>query len=463
MSETFPEGFLWGAAAASYQIEGGARADGRSDSVWDVLSRWPGKVADGHTGDVACNHYQRYEDDAALMADLGLQAYRLSIAWSRLFPDGTGSANEAGLEYYDRVIDALLERGVQPWVTLFHWDLPNALQRRGGFLNPNMPDWFADYTATIAKRYGDRVTNWFTLNEPACFIGLGLRDGIHAPGWVLPIGEVLVAQHHALMAHGRAVQELREHCKAAPRIGCAPTGKIGIPASTAQTDLDAAYDWTFDLDLPDVSIFHYGFMGDPAILGRYPEGFDEHFGHLMPKGYKHDFAVMKQPIDFFGMNIYNGKTIRAGDDGRPAEVERPVGHPVTMMDWPVTPDCLSWGVKHAVKRYGLPVYITENGCASMDWVASDGCVHDAARVDYLDRHLAALRNAVVKDEADCAGYFHWSIMDNFEWAEGYRKRFGLVYIDYATQERIPKDSFRRYQEIIRTRGACLPADPAPLR
>ncbi len=462
MNGGFPKGFLWGVAAAAYQVEGAGNVGGRSDSVWDVFSRWPGKVHDGHTGADGCDHYHRYVEDVKLMAELGTHAYRLSVAWPRVMPDGTGQPNEEGLAFYDRLVDALLEHGVEPWVTLFHWDLPIALQRRGGFLNPNMPRWFADYTELIAQRLGDRVTGWFTLNEPACFTGLGLYNGVHAPGWKLPEGEVLVAHHHALMAHGRAVTTLREHCKRTPRIGCAPTGKIGTPASDGPADVQAAYDWTFALEPEGLNLFNHGFMGDPAILGQYPEGFDERFGHVMPRGYADDLKVIHQPIDFFGINVYNSKTIRAGGGGQPEVVDRVDGHPFTMMGWPVTPECVPWGVKHCAKRYGVPVYITENGCASMDWVAADGKVHDAARVDFLDRHLTGLRDAVAEG-ADCAGYFHWSVMDNFEWAEGYQKRFGLVYIDYDSKERIPKDSYFRYRDIIQTNGACLPAELVPLR
>ena len=408
MSNTYPDDFLWGAAAASYQVEGATGADDRSDSVWDVFSRWPGKVYDGHTGAQACDHFHRYEEDAALMGDLGLGAYRLSIAWSRIIPDGTGTPSEAGLAFYDRLIDALLAKGVQPWITLFHWDLPNTLQRRGGFLNREMVDWFANYTQVIAKRYGDRVQNWFTLNEMACFIELGLRGGVHAPGWQLPIGEVVVAQHHAMMAHGRAVQELREHCKITPRIGCAPTGKIGMPASDSKADRDASYEWTFEVDTPDpanvwpTKLFNYALMGDPALLGHYPEGFDALYGASMPKNYENDLPVIHQPLDFFGMNIYNANTIKAGDNGTLEKMERPEGHPITMMGWPVTPDCLAWGVKHIGRRYdNIPVYITENGCASMDWVSADGKIHDAARVDFLTRHLASLRSAIGRGRQLC--------------------------------------------------------------
>ncbi|MBB6429116.1 GH1 family beta-glucosidase [Algisphaera agarilytica] len=453
MSIEFPDDFVWGVAASSYQIEGDSAGRGRS--IWDSFARWPGKVVSGHSGESACEHVKHYEADVDLISDLGAQAYRLSISWPRLLPSGTGAVNKEGLEFYDRLIDRLLNQNIQPWVTLFHWDLPSDLQRQGGFSNPAMVDWFAQYTEIIADRYGDRVQHWMTLNELACFIGLGLSSGVHAPGLKLPDEEVFVAQHHALMAHGRSVQLLREKCTLPPQIGCAPTGVLGIPSTSRQEDIDAAYNWTFKLDFSaDPNFFSYLWTTEPTVLGRYPEGFDDKYGHAMPRGYEDDLSLIKQPLDFLGMNIYNGKTIRAGEDGKPIEVPHALGHGQTAIGWPVTPSCLAWGARHAFRRYGLPIYITENGLAGTDWVSLYGGVHDTPRIDFMAQHLLPLQEAIAEG-VDCRGYFHWSLMDNFEWAEGYQKRFGIVYVDFQTQQRIPKDSFWFYRDLINSNGGNL--------
>ncbi len=458
---SFPDGFLWGVAAASFQVEGAGELDGRTPSVWDALCARPGAVFDGHTGLVACDHYHRYPEDVALIAELGAKAYRLSISWSRVLPDGVGHVNEAGLDFYDRLVDALLSRGVKPWVTLFHWDYPLALFHRGGWLNRASVDWFGEFAQVVARRLGDRVQHWMTLNEPQCFLGLGHSSGQHAPGIRYSRPDVLRATHHALVAHGRATQMIRENSALRPIMGWAPHGAICYPATNSPRDVQAAREAMYAVPADDGWYFSTTWFADPVVLGRYPEDGLSHFGKELPRGFEADMAQIAQPLDFFGVNIYQGSAIAAGDDGRPVRAKRPTGHAITMSHWPVQPETLYWGPRFIHERYPLPMYITENGCAAMDWVHQDGRVHDAPRIDFLARYLTALRQAI-RDGVDVRGYFQWSILDNFEWAEGYRMRFGLIYVDYATLERIPKDSYMWYQQVILSNGKCLPKHPAGL-
>ncbi len=446
----FPKDFVWGAAAASYQVEGAAFEDGRGPSVWDTMCRWPGKVAEGHTGEVGCDHYHRYAEDAALMGQLGLNAYRLSISWSRVLPEGTGRVNKAGLDFYDRLIDALLAQGVQPWVTLFHWDFPHALYCRGGWLNRDSADWFAEYTAVVADRLSDRVRHWMTQNEPQCFLGLGHYTGEHAPGVRLSFADVLLASHNALRAHGLAVQTLRARARIQPSIGIAPVGVVKIPATPADTD--AARRGMFETATR--TLWSNTWFADPMVLGHYPEDALRVFGADVPAGVERDYATIRQPLDFYGVNIYNGQVVRTGADGTPHEVPAEPGTPLTHMDWRVTPECLYWGPRLLHERYGLPIVITENGMAGCDWVHLDGRVHDAPRIDFLQRYLRELRRAV-DDGVPVHGYFLWSILDNFEWAWGYKRRFGIVHVDYATGVRTPKDSAYWYRDTIATNGANL--------
>ncbi|MEL7237376.1 MAG: GH1 family beta-glucosidase [Planctomycetota bacterium] len=460
--KTFPDQFLWGVAAASYQVEGAVHEGGRGPSVWDMFAHTPGKVKMGHTGDVACDHYHRYEEDAQIMADLGAKAYRLSIAWPRILPDGD-AINEEGLDFYERLVDALLARGVQPWATLYHWDMPLASFHKGGWLNRDCADWFAKYTEAVAKRLGDRIKHWFTFNEPQCFVALGHVNGEHAPGMRYAQPEVLRTIHHVLLSHGRSVEALREYCQATPQIGWAPCGHVCYPATDGEADIEAARQSMFAGENPHEAMwpFDFSLFSDPAILGHYPEAMLSKRGGDMPRGFEDDLKTINQPIDFHGVNIYHGEPTRAGDDGKPAAVDWPVGGPRTAMNWPMAPEALYWGPKFLGERYGLPMYITENGCAQIDFVHADGQVHDAPRVDFLKRYLWNLRRATA-DGIDIRGYFQWSILDNFEWAEGYEKRFGIVYVDYTTQKRTPKDSYHFLADVIKSNGAELPDEVAPL-
>ena len=453
-SSPFPKDFLWGAAAAAYQIEGASAEGGRGDSVWDVFCREPERVWRGHSGANACDHYHRYRDDVALMSELELQAYRLSIAWPRVLPHGTKQVNEAGLDFYDRLVDELLRAGISPYITLYHWDMPAELYFRGGFLNRDSSNWFAEFAALMARRLGDRVSNWFTLNEPQVFIGAGLERGIHAPGLKLNYPEVLRAGHHCMMAHGRAVQAIRANSKLTARVGYAPVGIPKIPHTAQAADVDAARTRMFDV--PTKNCWNNSWWMDPVLLGHYPETGLSAYGNDMPQFPDHDLDIICQPLDYLGVNIYQGQRTLAGKDG-PEELPQPVGAPITAFDWPVSPEALYWGPRFLHERYGLPMVITENGLSCRDWISTDGKVHDPNRIDFTKRYLRELGRAIAED-IPVFGYFHWSILDNFEWCEGYKHRFGLVFVDYETQRRIPKDSALWYRNVIRSNGNELYID-----
>ena len=456
MNSSFPPNFTWGAAAASYQVEGAWQADGKGASVWDMLSHQKGRIWEGHTGDTACDHYNRHREDVALMAKIGLQSYRLSVSWPRVLPTGTGKVNEAGLGFYDRLIDDLLAAGIQPWVTLFHWDFPYDLFMRGGWLNPDSAKWFADYTAIVVDRLSDRVSHWITLNEPQCFIGLGHLQGEHAPGLKLGLHEVLQAGHHALLAHGMSVQTIRARAKTRPIIGWAPVGCIHYPVTNSPADVAAAYAG-MDAVWGD-NCWNNRWWGDAPVLGSYPEQGLKAYGKNAPKYKDSDFDTIKQPLDFYGCNIYHATPTQAGPNGEIVVAPLAPGFPHTHFLWKRTDEALYWGTKFLAERYKLPIVITENGLTLPDWVALDGRVHDSQRIDFLHRYLLGLKRAI-DEGVDVRGYFQWSIMDNFEWAEGYKHRFGLVHVDYETQKRTLKDSAYWYREVIRSNGANL--SPAP--
>lgn len=449
---SFPRDFVWGAATSAYQIEGAAFDEGRGASVWDMLSRKPEAIYRGHTGDVAANHYYCYLSDVGIMREIGLQAYRFSVSWPRVIPAGTGAVNEAGLAFYDRLVDALLEANITPWLTLFHWDFPHELYCKGGWLNPDSPQWFADHTAVVVDRLGDRVVNWMTLNEPQVFIGMGHYQGIHAPGDKLGLAEVLRAGHNSLLAHGLAAQVIRARAKTPPQVGWAPVGVAAVPATDSPEDIAAARFAT--LESAHYPLWSNGWFSDPVIFGSYPQAMLEKVGAAAPVVGPNDMATIAQPIDFYGANIYHAEVVRANAEGLPELVPQPPGVGITTMNWAVVPEALYWGPRFLHERYGKPIVITENGTAVSDWVSADGAVHDPARIDFTHRYLASLRRSIA-DGADVRGYFHWSLMDNFEWAEGYKQRFGMVFVDFQTQQRIIKDSGRWYAGVIASNGASL--------
>ena len=439
----FPKDFIWGAATSSYQIEGAPYLEGGGRSTWDMMCRQDGKIRDGDNGDVACDHYHRYKQDVALMSSLGIQAYRFSVSWPRVLPYGVSVLNKKGLDFYQHLVDELLEHNISPWISLFHWDFPYELYCRGGWLNRDSADWFAEYTAIVVDALSDRVSHWITLNEPQCYIGLGHHQGIHAPGLKMGLSEVLLASHHTLLAHGKSVQAIRAHTRSRAYISASQASRVSIPFSNQDADIAAAREHMFSVR--EKHFFNNTWFADPMILGQYPKDAVELFAGDMPEILAGDLDTIQQPLDYFGTNIYYGQTVRA--DGL-SGVEEVSGEDLalTAMDWPITPEALYWGPRFFHERYRLPIVITENGMANED-VLENGQVHDQPRIDFLHQYLEQYAHAIA-DGIPCLGYFLWSIMDNFEWAEGYSKRFGLVHVDYATQQRTPKDSACWYQQVI---------------
>ena len=447
----FAKDFVWGAATSSYEIEGTGRDSGKGQNIWDVFTKEPGRVYEGHTGDIACDHYHRFREDVAYMKELGLKGYRFSIDWSRVLPEGTGKVNEKGIDFDNALIDELLEQGIEPYITLYHWELPYEIYKRGGWMNPEIVEWFGQYARLVAERFSDRVKYFFTLNEPQCFVGLGFLQGCHAPGVKAPLRDTFEMAHNALKAHGRAVQMLRAYGKQNVQIGYAPTSGMCYPEKETPKDIEAARKALFALpdDLSNWT-WNVSWWSDPVILGKYPEEGMKKYEKYLPVITDEDMKLISQPIDFYGQNIYNGRCIRMGTDGRPEEVRRPAGFPKTATNWPVTPEALYWGPKFLYERYRKPIYITENGMACHDTVSQDGKVHDPNRIDFLARYLKNLKRAA--EEIDIRGYFQWSLMDNFEWDKGYAERFGIIYVDFETQERIWKDSAYWYRDLIRRNG-----------
>lgn len=455
----FRDDFVWGAATAAYQIEGAVDEGGRGPSVWDMFSRVPGAVHGGHTGRRACDHYRRFREDVAIMREMELQAYRFSLSWTRILPSGTGPVNAEGLGFYDRLIDTLLEYGITPYPTLFHWDFPYELFLRGGWLNRDSVEWLGDFASVVAEAFSDRVRDWWTLNEPPCFLGLGHVDGLHAPGLKLDLPEFLIATKHALMAHGRAVQALRAQAKSPLQIGYVPISHIGIPVDETPESIEAAREFSFGVQDAGRKYWFARLYLDPVVLGEWPEECVRVLSDLAPVVTTSDLELMAQPIDRLGLNFYSAPTIRRGVDGRPEVVADAQGQPRTGFDWPVTPEGLYWSVRFHHERYGLPVMIAENGLSSLDWVSEDGLVRDPQRIDFTSRYLRSLHRADAEG-LPVEGYFHWSLMDNFEWAEGYRHRFGLVHVDFETQRRTIKQSGRWYRDVIRRNGLDTPG-PIP--
>ena len=448
----FPNGFIWGAATSAYQIEGAWDADGRGMSVWDHFCQQENAVSGGDTGNVACDHYYRFRDDVALMQQLNLNAYRCSISWPRVIPNGVGEINQAGLDFYDKLVDELLAANIEPWITLFHWDYPQALQERGGWLNPESPQWFAEYVRPVVERLSDRVHHWITLNEPQCFLRFGHGDGTNAPGLKLSIEDQLLACHHSLLAHGLAVSTIREVAIKSPQVGLAPAAVVFVPDSDSEADHAAAE--LAMKHVPDDSLWSNTWFSDPVLLGRYPEEGLTAFGQAVPKYTSEEMETISAPTDFLGLNIYTGTRVQADDSTSFRELAPLPGHPHNSLSWPVVPESLYWGPQFYWKRYQTPIYITENGLADLDWIDMEGSVPDPQRIDYTRRYLLQLQRCCT-DEIDVQGYFHWSLLDNFEWAEGYNKRFGLIYVDFLTQQRTLKESARWYSEVISSNGDSL--------
>ncbi len=450
----FAKDFVWGAATSAYQIEGAAQGSGKGLHIWDVYTKEPGHVYKGHNGDTACDHYHRFREDIKIMKEIGLKAYRFSIDWSRILPEGYGRVNEEGAAFYNELIDELLSNGIEPYITLYHWELPYEIYKRGGWMNPDIVEWFGNYARLAAQRFSDRVKYFFTLNEPQCFVGLGFLTGEHAPGIKAPLRDTFEMAHNALKAHGRAVQMLRQHGKQPLVVGYAPTCSMCYPETERPEDAEAAREMLFSMQQDDRNwAWNVAWWSDPVLLGHYPEEGLKRYEPYLPKITDEDMKLISEPIDIYGQNIYNGRCIRMGADGKPEDVERYEGFPQTAVGWPVTPECLYWGPKFLYERYRKPMYITENGIACNDVISLDGKVHDPQRIDFLARYLHELKRAA--DEIDVRGYFQWSLLDNFEWEKGYAGRFGLVYTEFLSQKRILKDSAYWYRDVIQTNGNKL--------
>jgi len=428
--------FTWGVATSSYQIEGAATAGGRGPSIWDTFSRVPGAVINGDSGDVACDHYHRYNEDLDLIKWLGVNAYRFSIAWPRIFPQGAGSPNQAGIDFYDRLIDGALERGITPWPTLYHWDLPQALEDKGGWNSRATSERFAEYAHLMAEKFGDRVKNWTTLNEPFCSAWLGYLYGVMAPG-IKDLQTAINASHHLLLGHGLATQAIRSVASDL-RVGIVLNLTPAIPLNE-NDELAAKYADGFD----------NRWYADPVFKGSYPQDIVEGFGKEVPI-HAGDMQSISAPLDFLGINFYTRQTVTLDESAKPLPY-RPVmvdGVERTAMGWEVHPESLTNIIMRVYRDYApKEIYITENGSAWDDSVINDK-VDDPRRVSYLERHLDAMLAAKAQG-APVNGYFAWSLMDNFEWAFGYSKRFGIVYVDYETQKRIPKSSAYYYRERIK--------------
>ncbi len=454
MPTPFPKNFCWGAAAAAYQIEGAWNEDGKGPSIWDDFSHRPGKTFLGHTGDVACDHYHRYKQDVKVMKEIGLKGYRFSVSWPRVIPKGTGAINPKGLDFYNRLVDTLLEAGIQPWVTLFHWDLPLALYHRGGWQNRESVEWFGDYATLLAKTLGDRVTHWMTFNEPTVFLNHGYLTGEHAPGDRLGNSSLWKSLHHVLMAHGKAVQSIRAASPQPCKIGWAPNMNAAIPETESKADIEAARKSFFELH--ENPYWSVSIWNDPVYLGKYPKRPASYAEDNWPQPEAGDMKLIQQPLDFIGCNCYSAMKVRAGKNGKPESIPWPTGVPAAALTWlTMMPEALYWNARFKTERYGkLPFVVTENGMCNVDWVALDGKVHDPQRIDFVHRYLKGLKRAA-KEGIPLGGYFYWSIFDNFEWAEGYKSRFGMVHVDYQTQKRTIKDSARWYGEVIRTNGAKI--------
>lgn len=446
----FPKNFIWGTASAAYQIEGAYNEDGKGLNVWDYYAGEGNHVRHNETGNIACDHYHHFREDVAMMKEMGIKYYRLSLSWTRLIPKGTGEVNPDGVAFYNALFDELKANGIEPMVTLFHWDYPIELHRKGGWLNRESSDWFAEYAKLCAELFSDRVKYWMTINEPQCFIGCGYDLGVFAPFVKSPKSDVVRMSHNVLLAHGKAVKALRENSKQKAIIGFAPTGPVYIPENQSHEAIEKARQMSFDMD-DESFAFSNVWWSDPIVLGKYNDKAYKYFGEILDEIIEDgDMETISAPLDFYGANVYESMCDRSGDYATNSYI----GCPRTAMEWPVTDDALYWSVKFMNERYNLPVLITENGIACHDWVFLDGKVHDPNRIDFVHRYLKGLKRAA-EEGIDVMGYLYWSIMDNYEWTSGYDKRFGLVYVDYTTQKRTVKDSGWWYKTVIESNGDII--------
>jgi beta-glucosidase len=440
-SYRFPKRFIWGVATAAPQIEGAIHEDGRGESVWDRFASLPGRVARGDTPAVACDHFHHFKQDFALMRRLGIRHHRLSIAWPRLFPAGRGAVNQRGLDFYHRLIDTMLAERITPWITFYHWDLPQALEDAGGWRTRATVQAFAEYADTVVRAFGDRVKGWISVNEIPCFIGMGYESGQHAPGAREDRRTIAQAYHHALLAHGHAVRAVREFGGRGAKVGLTHNPEVGIPFSETPRDMAAARRWT------ERQNWH---LLAPIFRGRYPSAYLEELGADRPRLETGDLLLISQPTDFLGLNVYTGRFIRAEEGARHAVLPLPKHYPMADLPWlHIAPQSIYWAMRHLSELYPIKsFYITENGVGYEDEPNAQGQILDLHRREYLRNYLLSVHRAVT-ERIPVRGYFLWSFIDNFEWAYGYAKRFGIVYNDYATQRRTPKLSAHWYSAVIR--------------
>lgn len=449
----FSKDFIWGSATSSYQVEGAIREDGKGLNCWDAYAGINNNTRHNETGEYACDHYHRMKDDVALMKQLGLKAYRFSINWTRVIPNGTGEVNEKGLKFYSDLVDELIANDILPMCSIYHWEYPYELHKKGGWMNPESSEWFLAYAKVVVDALSDRVTHWFTINEPQCELGCNYFVGSHAPFEKHGPADLLVMGSNILLAHGKAANYIRNNAKKPAKIGMAPTGPACIPTDNTEEAIEEARQKTFEGQSFGFS-FSNSYWADPVFLGKYPDDLVKEFGDMIPKFTEEEWALVTTPLDFYGCNIYYAKPMHKDGYGDGHSDIYQAGSPRTDMDWPVNPEVMYWAPRFFYERYGKPILITENGMASHDWVCLDGKVHDSYRIDYTHRYLKEFMKA--NDEGyKAAGYLHWSLMDNFEWAHGYTKRFGLIFVDFQTQQRIIKDSGYWYKEVIESNGANL--------
>lgn len=447
----FPENFIWGTACASYQCEGAWDADGKGRNIWDDFchEKGMGHVFGDQTGDTACDSYHRWREDIALMKEHNIRVYRFSISWARVIPDGDGEVNPAGLKFYDDLVNGLIEAGIEPYVTLYHWDLPSALQMKGGWLSRDTVTAFGRYARIVAEHFKGRVKVYMTLNEPQCVAGLGYWTGAHAPGLKLSEEKVARVFHILALAHSEAYRQVKAAAGPDVTVGVVTCGRLCYPAVETPECIEASYKATFDMADEKGWIFTTSIFLDSLILRRYDENVAEpvkRFAATVPQS---DWDLMEKP-DFIGINSYQGDAILP--DGSYAVY--PDGGPMTAFKWKITPEVLHYGPVHLYRRYGLPLMITENGLSCNDHVFLDGQVHDPDRIDFLHRYILAVSRAIA-DGVPLMGYLSWSFLDNFEWASGYSERFGMIYVNYQTFERIPKDSARWFAQVIAANGENL--------
>lgn len=458
----FPENFFWGAATAAMQVENSPTAEGGGPSFWEpFVATNPKLVKDGSSPRVTCDETRYWQEDLALMRQMGLNSYRFSISWPRVLPEGKGRVNQRGLDFYDRFVDALLAVNIRPMLTIFHFDYPAALQQQGGWLAPDSPNWLADYARLLAARYSDRIEDWLTINEPNILWGFGAEAGIMPPGKHMPESDLASGLHHFLLGHGLSLQAIRATSNRPLKITLPIAGMVQMPATNSPADIEAARLSTFTPrktavipEAPPMGLLNNGLWLDPIFKGVYPEEAFNLYPRLRQLARPQEMKIINSPVDRCAVNLYFGPRVRAGSNGQPEIVPPPPNAERTHRGWEVTPDVLYWGPKLLYERYGKPILITENGMSWADRPSPDGRVRDPQRISFLNRYLNSLRRAL-QEGVPVEGYMHWSLIDNWEFTSGFTEQFGLVYVDHQTQKRTMKDSGLRYKEIIQSRGAVL--------